>query len=288
MTTEIKARATDKGDLLSLVAIPGLVPDDDGNNERAGYLLGADFNLAVVKGLVPGHSSLHKFGRNPDIDTASGFEVIWNGGGSYTGFDATGAEIVTVSGGANDVATTGTGAWTVQIWGLDANYAEQTEVISLNGVTLVDSVNSYIRMHRMRVTTAGSLGWNDAAITCAQKVTTAVVFAVLPAQYNSTMIAAYTIPAGKTGYITNWFAGLSGRNNADCQVRLRKRPFGAAFQVTEEISVKGTSTSIFTRNYATPKGPLSEKADIFIESDTDTNNTGVAAGWDMILVEDGY
>ena len=51
-------------------------------------LLGRDFYFEVVKGNVPGHNEILKWGRNPDIDTASGFEAIWNGGGPYTGFDA--------------------------------------------------------------------------------------------------------------------------------------------------------------------------------------------------------
>ena len=69
------------------------------------FLQHTEFLLEVVKGNVPGHSAILKWGRNPDIDTG-GFEAIWNGGGSYTGFDATGEEVVEVFSGAGADAGT--------------------------------------------------------------------------------------------------------------------------------------------------------------------------------------
>ena len=243
------------------------------------------FWLEVAKGDVAGHSAVHKFGRNPDIDTG-GFEAIWNGGASYTGFDATGAEIVEVfsSDVADDVA--GTGALTLQVYGLDANYLEQNETVILTGATPVDTVNSYLRLDRMIVRSAGSGGQNAGTLTARQKVTTAVVFAVMPIGYNQTMIAAYTIPAAKTGYITSWYAALSKKVAAFSNVRLRVRPFGEVFQVKEEVTVSSTGSSTLPRNYHIPKNDLAAKSDIYVEADSSANDNGVSAGFDLILVDD--
>ncbi len=64
-----------------------------------------DFYVEVQRGKVPRHSIINKFGFNSDIDTGSVSEDIWNGGGLYTGFNATAAETLEVFGGSADVGT---------------------------------------------------------------------------------------------------------------------------------------------------------------------------------------
>ena len=69
--------------------------DENGNYVPAGAsspLFTYNFELAVSRGLVAGHAMFEKFGRNPDIDTASVPEDIWNGGDVYTGFPTGAAE----------------------------------------------------------------------------------------------------------------------------------------------------------------------------------------------------
>lgn len=56
---------------------------------------------------------------------------------------------------ANDTAA-GTGARTVLITGLDENYNDVTESIILNGLTGVNTTKQFIRVFKVRVTTAGS------------------------------------------------------------------------------------------------------------------------------------
>lgn len=67
----------------------------------------SDFGTEVARGVVPGYRIITKFGRNEDIDTGSAPEDIWQGGGDYTGMDATAGENISVaSANANDVGTT--------------------------------------------------------------------------------------------------------------------------------------------------------------------------------------
>ncbi len=241
------------------------------------------FLIEVARGRIEGFSFIHKFGRNPDID--SGFEAIWEGGGDYTGHDPTGAELVEVfSSDDNDGAGTDIGAKTVEIIGLDGNYLEQTEVITLNGTTGVDSASTYIRVHRMIVRSAGSNNANLGTITARQKVTTANIFCVLPIGYNQTMIAAYTIPAGKRGYMTGWFASLAKKQAGFSNVRFLLKPFGEVFQVKEEMTIATTGGSYFVREYSIPKNFLTEKADIKIMADSSVADMGVAGGFDLLLV----
>ena len=248
----------------------------------------ADYFIEVARGNVSGQSIINKFGRNPDIDNAGGFEAIWNGGGAYTGHNAVVAETVEIFSGNSVDNAGGTGAQSVRVWGLDANYAQQTEDVTLHatdGTIAVDTANTYIRLDRCKVLTAGSGGANAGALTARQKTTTANIFMVLPIGYNQTMIAAYTIPAGKTGYLLAWFAATSGKTNADANVRIRMREFGEVFAVKEELTIKAAGSSYTQRHYDVPKNSLSEKTDVFIEADANANDSGISAGFDILLVD---
>lgn len=63
-----------------------------------------DYYLELAKGEIIGHEGFSKWGENPDIDVASGFEHIWDGGGTYV--PPTQARLHDVaSTSANDVGT---------------------------------------------------------------------------------------------------------------------------------------------------------------------------------------
>lgn len=317
-----------------------------------------DFYLEVVKGNVPGHSIVHKYGMNPNVPNAATFENIWNGGGVYTGFDATAAETlevfssdatdagtvlssgtatggtsttivdtgatfvsdgvaagdvaindallshgivssvtettvtvhqmredaVTVSGNAYRIVTqASTGAPVIRLsLLLDGNFDETAEYIVLNGVTGVNTTGTYIRHSRGR-TTGGD---NAGQITSRQSTTTANIMMVMPIGFNSSMIAAYTIPRGKTGFILDWFAGLAGKVNANIDIRFRRRNRGCTFQVHENLAAIGGGTSFVDRMYRGPKNSLASMSDIHIDASSDTNNTVVVGGFELLLLDD--
>ena len=61
-----------------------------------GALITSDFDTEVALASVTKYSINTKFGRNPDVDTATTPEDLWNGGGEYTGFNATANENIEV------------------------------------------------------------------------------------------------------------------------------------------------------------------------------------------------
>ena len=243
----------------------------------------ATWKLEARAGRIPGVSLVDIFGRNPDIDSGGGFEDIWNGGGQYTGLNSVAAEPVSiVSYNAADNAA-GIGARTMRLDGLDANYLEISEEITLTGITPVLTLQSFIRCSFAIVLTAGSSGETIGNITANQSVTVANVFFTLPLGANRTMVAAYTVPSGKTAYIDNTFATLSKKGTASSEVKGKVRPFGGVFQVAEWYGVNATGSSYVFRDFENLSRPIPEKSDVVISADSDTNNTGVSAGFSMII-----
>jgi len=238
------------------------------------------FNQSVVEGGIDGYNYIHKFGRNPDIDGT--FEAIWNGGGDYTGFNATGAERVNVVSTSTLDTITGTGARTVKVFGLNADYEEIEETIILAGQAPVLTDASFIRLDRVRVLTAGAGGVNAGTINVTQ-LTSGIKFAGLPVGYNATMIAAYTVPAGKTAYMTDWFGSLSNKVNGVSNIRLVAREFGEVFQIREELSILADGSSYVQRRFDIPKNSFPEKTDIKIMADSSVVNLAISAGFDLLL-----
>lgn len=247
----------------------------------------SSFGLEIVKGNVSGTTYIHKFGRNPNIDTADGFEAIWNGGGDYTGFNATTAQKLAIfSSQTADTSGTGRGAHTITLPRmLDGNYALGSEAqFKLTGSTPVYTSGAYLRCSRAIINTAGASGNNIGSIIIRQSGTIANIMAVMPVGYNQTMIACDTIPSGTTGYIQSYYASLAGKSTSISNVRLLVRPSGGVFNVKEEFSIATVGTGYVERKYDVPKNDLPEKSDVKIMADSNANTTGVAAGFDLILV----
>ena len=91
------------------------------------------YTLRVAEGQVTGATSLFKFGFNADVDTTE--ETVWSGGGDLV-YPGAAGEVYISSDDTNDVNPAGTGARTIKIQGLDANYLEIEEDIALSNISL--------------------------------------------------------------------------------------------------------------------------------------------------------
>jgi hypothetical protein len=133
------------------------------------------------------------------------------------------------------------------------------------------------------VLSAGSNGEPVGNITANQSITVANVFFIMPLGSNRSMVASYTVPAGKTAYIDNTFATLAKKGTASSEIKGRVRPFGGVFQTAEWFAVNARGSSYVYRNFENLSRPIPEKSDVVFTADSDTNNTGVAAGFSMII-----
>lgn len=160
------------------------------------------FELQVARGQIALHQSFQVFGYNPDIDTSE--ESIWPNGGTVP--HPTVASVLKISSSSANDASAGTGARTVYIAGVDANFNEVGESVTLNGTTAVNTTNSYLYVNQFYVVTVGSGGVNAGDINAGTGTVTAGVPAVLydmiATGFNQRTTAHYCVPAGYTGYLT--------------------------------------------------------------------------------------
>lgn len=217
------------------------------------------FELQVARGQIQGHKTLFKFGNNADVDGS--LETVWSAGGLYSYLSAATALKVSSSS-AND-ASAGTGARTITVSGLDANYNEISETVSLNGQTEVLTTNLFLRVFRAFVVTAGSGGTAAGTIYMGTGTVTAGVpaniYAEIPVGANQTQMALWTVPAGYTLYITG--GNFSAASNNAAQYVLGQfffRPFGGVFRDVANVTV---NSNVFRYDWEIPL-PIPEKSDI--------------------------
>jgi len=159
------------------------------------------FELQVARGQITGHSVVHVFGHNPDIDTSE--ETIWPTNG-LVGHPAS-PTVMQISSSSADDAAAGTGARTVYILGINGTGGYVEETVTLNGQTEVNTVNSYDAIQTMTVMSVGSGGVNAGTIYAGTGTVTAgvpaVPYSAMGVGDNTSLVGHWTCPVGYTGYI---------------------------------------------------------------------------------------
>ena len=217
------------------------------------------FELQVARNQIQGHKTLFKFGNNADINGT--LETVWSTGGMYA-YPAAAIQMKVSSGSADDDAS-GTGARTVLVSGLDANYNEISEVVELDGQTAVLTTNSFLRVFRAYVVTAGSGGTAAGNIYVGTGVVTAGVPATIYAEItlgaNQTQMAVWTVPAGYTLYVYGGTFTASSNNTTHTVLgQFVFRPFGGVFRNVADVTV---ASEAFRYDWEIPV-PIPEKSDI--------------------------
>ena len=240
-------------------------------------------DLAISKGHTKGHRTLYKFGYNPDVNGDE--ETVWEQGGDYPWLDS--AVTMFVSSTSVNDTSGGSGANTILIQGLDENYVEIEETITLNGQTQVTTQLSYLRVYRAFVTLAGSSGTSGGIIYIGSSgatggVPNGTVYANLSIG-NQTQIAAYTVPAGHTLYLDeiNITAALNLANKR-VNASFHTRDFGSNVFRTRFINV--LQSSQLKQLFKYPQG-FYEKTDVEIRVSTNTTNNPIAASFQGVLVK---
>jgi len=236
------------------------------------------FASLVVKGEYSELGYVRKFGRNPVIDSGTD-EDIWDGGGTYTWPAA--AAATTIVSASTDDDTGGTGALTVRVIGLDADYIQISEDVIMDGTGAVTLTNQFLRVFRAYVLTAGSGGENAGNIQVKHGAT---VLAQITATFNQTLMAIYTVPANQTGYGYKVYASLNKGSGAGSSgnIMFWVREVGGVFRLRFIIGLQTAGNSQVTQEFKFPVS-LAEKTDIYLSASVSANSTDVSAGFDILL-----
>ena len=231
------------------------------------------FYLEVAQGLIEGYSFNHKFGAVPSMSSgATG--SIWDVNDTLYPWDALGSgSVVNVE--RNDVADSGID---VTIQGLDDNYNFAEETITITGADQVGT-QLFTRVNRAFISGAVT---NAANIDIEAGSVGGTTVARITAGFGQTLMAVYTIPAGKTGYLLH--GTTTGSSDTDASGLMMVRYFGtSAFRVAHsfELQLRGGQ---YDYTFTTPPS-IPEKTDIDIRASMRSNNKRITAAFDILLVD---
>lgn len=267
----------DKGDLN--VPLDSVIAQDyDSISTRP-----SDFWLEAGIGRRQGYSIWNKFGYNSDIDT--GTEIVAAFGGTFTPSE-TASTLTIVSANSNDTSG-GTGVNSIVIYGIDSNWNEAIEVVTMNGVTPVVTTSSWIGINRVAVYLSGSLAGNAGLITIT-KTTGGSTLAAMPVGESVTQQCLLFIPQNTT-FAMEWALFSAARQASQNPYVLFKGWVYSSVNKTKQLVFRqAVETAVENHFQLSPKTPfpVGEKSIFWIEATTDKDNTDVSARFSGVFVRD--
>jgi hypothetical protein len=226
---------------------------------------GSASNIPIAAGALEGYSHINKFGAT-DGDITAG--TVWDGnsGSDLYPYPAAGAvNVIGVSGPADDGKI-------VEVQGLDDSYNLVVENVAI-GTGFSGTIFS--RVFRARMVDANNT--QDIEILQGGALAAKILEGL-----GQTLMAVYTVPAGKTAYLLDLHMGSDkASTNTAMTYRLFARPFGGAFNIKGNFNAAGGQS--LDINYPVPLR-FEEMTDIRVDA-LAGQATQVSATFDLILVD---
>ena len=140
------------------------------------------FDIAQSK--MYDNEAVNIFGFNRVVGTS--FETLWNDGGDYV-FPTSAVTMDLVSTSTSDTMS-------VLVQGLDANYNEISETVTLTGTVAVTTSASFLRINSAIILSGSNVG----GITISNGGTT---YGFIEAELGTTQSCIYTVPADRSLYL---------------------------------------------------------------------------------------
>lgn len=209
----------------------------------------SQFECDVACGLVPGRVNTTIFGYVAGVAAASLPINIWDGNTlRNVGFAAESLQVRSDS--ANDAAS-GSGARSVVIVGLDANYNEIIDIVNLNGVTPVPCNLQFMRRNVFAVFTAGSGRTNAGNIIL--ETTGAALRDKITALKGIQRSAHYTVPVNKNLWIQNFSFTMAKSGGAEATAHISPiivQPSGVDIVALESTYLRANNTFVVPGGFA--------------------------------------
>ena len=219
----------------------------------------------VAKGNIWDTKPLNIFGFNRTVGTS--YETVWDDGGDYV-YPSSAVAMDVVSSSASD-------AMQVLISGLDANYDQISETVTLTGTSAVTTSTSFFRINSAVILTGSNVG--DISISNG-----GTKYAFIGAEIGTTQSSVYTVPAGHSIYLFR-IDCTSGTVNGQKFLYLRNvatNSAGRTLRVTEATFFESVS---FDRQVPFKIG---EKTDFHFECKSSSSTNEVSLFVEAILVRE--
>jgi hypothetical protein len=215
---------------------------------------------------------IHKFGAVPEVANAS-TGTVWDKPTTiypWSAFDTAGP--ITAS-----IANASDNGKQVLVLGLDENYEEIEELFTLSSASTVAGIVNFKRVFRAFVTNGSTDNVGDINFTKSGSDVLRIT-----AGKAQTLMAIYTVPAGKTGYL--YQGACSAQAGADATGNMYVRYFGQqAFRIGHSFEVSGNA--VYDYNFTFPI-QIPEKSDIDVRVTVRTNKGRYTAAFDLLLLEE--
>ena len=190
----------------------GNVVLDNENNLRVNSL---PYTYAISKDIIVGHDPMLKFGTR-SLTASNTDSLVWEGSSPVYPY-LTIAEQLKISSTSAQDGVGGTGALTLIIQGLDSNWNEISETITMTGLTVVTTVNSYLRVFRAYSGISGTSLTNVGVITINDNADVVEMLKINIGD-GQTLMTMWTVPIGKVAYLLQ--GTLSTNGNKGVRVSL--------------------------------------------------------------------
>lgn len=229
------------------------------------------FNLTIAKEYVKGHSGVHKFGATPAM-SQNQTGTIWDVNDTlypWSVFETPGVLNI-------PVVNVGDNGSSITIYGLDSDFNDVSETLTLSSATTTTGSQVFSRVYR-----AFYLGSETNTDNIDVKLGTTTVLRITSSEAQ-TLMSIYTVPAGYTAYLTKGVSTCQA--SADMTVSMFVRYFGQdSFRIGHTAEVSGAGGQ-YTYDFTVPIA-IPEKSDIDVRASVRSNNARVTASFDLILVK---
>jgi hypothetical protein len=180
------------------------------DNAGSPQICAQDYLQALAEGDITGHTPFAKYGIVTGVgDTA---KDVWEYGATQAAyvFPASAAKMRVVSSSTDDDGSpAGIGTQKIKIEGLTSDYSSATEEVTMDGTTPVETTTEFLRVNRSYVS-AGTPAVGNIKVYHLTNATP--IYSYISLGFTQSRACIYTVPLGKTLYITSvrYSAGVGG------------------------------------------------------------------------------
>jgi len=245
------------------------------------------FDLDVARGAVDGMSSAVVYGENADVDILTAPEDVWDPGGVY---------VYTASGGVPHYISSSDNGDTQDVRGrllsedASGDWNAETFTFALVGQTktllVTPSGDDPVRILSIEnidaTSNAGDVYvYENDTPAGGVPPTAAKIRAKMLAGLNKTLMALYTIPSDKTGFLLQAHAMLVSDTAAKPILSIFTRPVGGVFRLLDRVHLELSGLATWQYKWKSPP-VIDAQTDIrWTVTSTDADNTAIGAGFEL-------